>query len=1390
MSSEDNQDDESVRFADRSSEFERFSDITGDDSIEAIIRGLLHNRQVSGPDDDDADYLTESLKFTRQEIPRRDLSALSEYDDYDLEKARRIIEILDNEDDGEEEGPKALEFQLRSWDRIYQLDQERRSEGEHRGVNLSAPTGFGKTWAFMGPVYDKVLNDSDFSTAILAFPRRALLRDQLSGILKRLYEIKESDEYDSTFSVGTWISGQPFDESDVTNTSKTGVREDQNDRLVFTLADYWDSDSDEDDLYISHNGEEIFNDDVSISMDEFVFAKEDIKNNPPDILLTTLESLELFSLKPNYDIIQNADALVLDEVHQYDGLQGSHAANVIRNVKSVRDDPLLFLGVSATLANPQRFGQKLFGLTDSGEFDTVQPTEADYQDDSGDYRNHFFLLSNEEGGGAASMYIQQMMLLGHGMLDPPQLGEDGEMAKILSFIDSKSQINQRRDQFNDADENDRLWEYHDGESPQFAGGDSDDDYRNVAQNTDHNFVDQPLNMGVFHADSDTSISDLDEMEIIQSTSSLEVGIDIEDIEIVTQYREPLGGLSSFVQRVGRAGREKNTDAYAVTFLSSYAGDSNFYYRADRFLNSEITTPLRTDNDVIDNVHDMALAFYEEFDEIYQRHRYDWWDNDQVEIDVLEQLFSENLGAEDFYDFLTSTKSTVFSVADFRPDTETLLTESGLEALDEALEEKETELEEEIEEIRTLIGEEDTARVIRGDDPVNGLLDRISDTTLDLLSQFEETIEDHDGTENIQEKISETRDLIDEGDSQDLEGRLDAYFTVPNKLMVLQGLMGEIEGEHPDLTIIQDIQSSLRNIETAVQDGTIERQQRERKILHYLSRAADEVQSYVTSRTDAPHGSLFHMKEMFRAAFFFDQCLRLADDHESVGIDYFPEDYFGGGGKSFTLESTNRHESDKQIPLERIINQYAPFKTEYLSRTGEMQAFVPDVREVDGDMKMDFSSVEGRVEDSVKIPERIQAESFNDVTDNRSLGVVYYDSEQYNIFNDYHSVPPRANEERGRIHSEPHVNTEMTHVGDSETEDGLELGDVNAQATLEAVTLEISHTYYHEETDEIRFDGNREHRLLESTDPKLGFVLDTRGITWDLTEFMEALGEDIRAEVEQHKELDEVTFEEVALNTAAQFLRILISDVSGVNSEELLHGYDQTDEDYSVFAFEQAEGGQGIVDLFFETLQTNPREILTSMNRLLYNSQLEVEQLCASPEFVDEVTSINQKSTDDRAAVVTEILEITSEQVVDRIAEELLSTFDKIDNLADEADVEDHELLYELKHEVAVERMNGTDPDEILDNLPDRFEEITDEVENSTVRNLLVSPDADGCAANLHLNTTLFNAEQSETLSYIILEELRGDILESVPIEEDGGEILEREQLWASEENGEVIFPSF
>jgi len=146
------------------------------------------------------------------------------------------------------------------------------------------------------------------------------------------------------------------------------------------------------------------------------------------------------------------------------------------------------------------------------------------------------------------------MLLGHAMLQ-----QEGEpRGKVLSFIDSISQVNQKRSQLEDADHQRDLWRYH-------TDIDEPGDWREVANRMDREFVDGPLNFSsVFFRRWVRCLSRTKATCSCRRTSS-EVGIDVGDISIVTQYRTPWN-LSSFVQRVGRAARESGTDSFIFVFL--------------------------------------------------------------------------------------------------------------------------------------------------------------------------------------------------------------------------------------------------------------------------------------------------------------------------------------------------------------------------------------------------------------------------------------------------------------------------------------------------------------------------------------------------------------------------------------------------------------------------------------------------------------------------------------------------------------------------------------------------------------------------------------------------------------------------------------------------------
>ncbi|MCS7265701.1 MAG: DEAD/DEAH box helicase [Armatimonadetes bacterium] len=82
--------------------------------------------------------------------------------------------------------------------------------------------------------------------------------------------------------------------------------------------------------------------------------RQNLKEQPPHILLTNFMMLELMLVRPEDRIfIDRADLkfLVLDELHSYRGRQGSDVALLLRRLRvRIKSEDLLFIGTSATLA--------------------------------------------------------------------------------------------------------------------------------------------------------------------------------------------------------------------------------------------------------------------------------------------------------------------------------------------------------------------------------------------------------------------------------------------------------------------------------------------------------------------------------------------------------------------------------------------------------------------------------------------------------------------------------------------------------------------------------------------------------------------------------------------------------------------------------------------------------------------------------------------------------------------------------------------------------------------------------------------------------------------------------------------------------------------------------
>ncbi|MHA4311511.1 DEAD/DEAH box helicase [Bacillus cereus] len=194
--------------------------------------------------------------------------------------------------------------QLKSFERLS-------SEGKNPLPTLvTTGTGSGKTECFTYPILDHCYHNHEKGIkAIILYPMNALASDQA----KRLAEMIHNDERIQHIRVGMYVGGNGMHKK--------------------------------------------------MGPDYVIDDRETLRNNPPDILLTNYKMLDYLLIRPEdrslwrYNEPDILKYLVLDELHTYDGAQGSDVANLIRRLKArlnIQHNQVAMVGTSATIASEDK----------------------------------------------------------------------------------------------------------------------------------------------------------------------------------------------------------------------------------------------------------------------------------------------------------------------------------------------------------------------------------------------------------------------------------------------------------------------------------------------------------------------------------------------------------------------------------------------------------------------------------------------------------------------------------------------------------------------------------------------------------------------------------------------------------------------------------------------------------------------------------------------------------------------------------------------------------------------------------------------------------------------------------------------------------------------------
>ncbi len=514
--------------------------------------------------------------------PRRDLSRVAASETLDLTALqKRLFAAL---------APEALAgFQVRAA-RLLQTAPER-----DRAVIVTAGTGSGKTLAFYLPAFlaiaEDVRADAFWTKAIAIYPRNELLKDQLTEAYRTAGRcsdaLREGGRRD--LRIGTFYGDTPRRASAEGLPRSWGERPtgracpflkcECGGELVWTKAD------------LAAKVERLTCAECGRPTDErLVLTRDSALRRPPDILFTTTEMLNqslsdqrrraLFGIARPRD--KRPRFLLLDEAHTYSGTSGAQAALTLRRWRALAEGPLSWVGLSATLEEAPRFFADLTGV-DRSRVNEVRP-EADEIVLEG--REYQIALRGDPGSRASllSTTIQAAMLIGR-TLDPEGGPSDGRFGRrTFAFTDDLDVTHRLFHDLRDAEAYDRFGKPDRAREPLatmrartlplMPESEAERRRRDEAGQrwAMQEEIGRPLSRRLRVGKTTSGDPGVDGgADLIVATSALEVGFNDATVGAVLQHKAPLS-YASFLQRRGRAGRDRRMRPLTVTVLSDYGRD--------------------------------------------------------------------------------------------------------------------------------------------------------------------------------------------------------------------------------------------------------------------------------------------------------------------------------------------------------------------------------------------------------------------------------------------------------------------------------------------------------------------------------------------------------------------------------------------------------------------------------------------------------------------------------------------------------------------------------------------------------------------------------------------------------------------------------------------------
>lgn len=475
---------------------------------------------------------------------------------------------------------------------------------EEEQLLLSMPTGGGKTEAFIIPIisniyFKKQKEEKQGIKAVIIYPTNALANDQAARFVELIHKLNK-ELYQQLIpkskhiSIGILSGDTPRNSSNLQNTS-----------LVQLCPECGNSEFEREENTLRCKAE-IDNKICNTSLEFCKLTKDEIVENPPDILITNPDEINFALHSPKYaQIFHNKiETIVFDEVHMYQGIFGCHIAQLLRRLEEISNHKPLYIGLSATIGNAKQLAALLFNeKLDNIKY--IHNKNNDYTTEKTiKYRYHYLIKpalikknsDNERYVRTLSVAGVIGMFLGH-------LITDSHFRKTIIFANYRNDADDLAKYLKEREELDIKYYFskiiHKLNTNQKLDKEEVDICTFI-----HKWIDVLINNTIPNRDTlkigwnrggleketrirsihsfisnqliesnNTDSKDKNPIDLMVATKTLEVGIDIGDVSTVINSSAPFT-TNEYTQRVGRAGRKK--DSIAITVINPENGIDAYF----------------------------------------------------------------------------------------------------------------------------------------------------------------------------------------------------------------------------------------------------------------------------------------------------------------------------------------------------------------------------------------------------------------------------------------------------------------------------------------------------------------------------------------------------------------------------------------------------------------------------------------------------------------------------------------------------------------------------------------------------------------------------------------------------------------------------------------------